>query len=148
MNRRQGNISRPREVAEFRLAVQVKHLTLNSELAERIVDQVESDHVVVVCTDADAGVIRTITKQIGWGQRVRAIVTESDLVGWYEKCLRGKFASELGEPLLKHLSNGFKAEFPHNTRIHDFMKEREYTGLAPTARWKTETDERVAPTGS
>jgi hypothetical protein len=134
--------------ANFGPAVQVKHLTLNSELAERIVDQVESDHVVVVCTDADATVIRTITKQIGWGQRVRAIVTESDLIRWYDKCLRGKFSNELGGPLLKHLSEGFKAEFPHNTRIHDFMKERGYTELVPSARWKTSTDELVAPTGS
>jgi type II restriction enzyme len=131
--------------ANFGPAVQVKHLSLDSGLAKRIVDQVESDHVVVVCKDADADVIQTITKQIGWGRRVRAIVSESDLIRWYEKCLRGKFAAQLGDVLLKHLSNGFKAEFPQNTQIHDFMKKRKYTELVPGGIWQAETDKTVAP---
>lgn len=131
--------------ANFGPAVQVKHLTLDSELAEQIVDQVESDHVVIVCKDADANVIRTIARQIGWGRRVRAIVKESDLIRWYEKCLRGRFAADLGESLLKHLSQGFKAEFPHNTVVHDLMEERGYTAIIPLPRWKTDTDKMVAP---
>jgi hypothetical protein len=129
--------------ANFGPAVQVKHLTLDSQLAEGIVDQVESDHVVIVCRDADANVIRVITKQIGWGRRVRAIICESDMVKWYDKCLRGKFAAELGERLLKHLSEGFKAEFPHGAQIHDFMAERGYTALVPSKRWQAQTDRIV-----
>jgi len=83
--------------ANFGPAVQVKHLTLDPTLAEHIVDQSESDHIVIVCKDADAEVIETITKQIGWGKRVRGIVREYDLVNWYEKCLRGNSRQSLGK---------------------------------------------------
>lgn len=130
--------------ANFGPAVQVKHLTLDTELAKHIVGQVESDRVIVVCRDADADVIRTVANQIAWGSRVRAIVVESELVGWYDKCLRGKFAAELGGLLLKRLSKGFEAEFPQNTQIEKFMKERKYTDLAPVAAWLAETDKAIA----
>lgn len=46
----------------FGIAIQVKHLTLNSELAANIIDQVESDNIVIVCTDADAQAIDIITR--------------------------------------------------------------------------------------
>jgi type II restriction enzyme len=131
--------------ANFGPAVQVKHLTLDPTLAEHIVDQIESDHIVIVCKDADAEVIETITKQIGWGKRVRGIVRESDLVNWYEKCLRGKFSAELGQVLLTQLSNGFRAEFPHNTQVLDLMKERKYTEVIPAPLWQAITDKVVAP---
>jgi type II restriction enzyme len=54
--------------ADFGPAVQVKHLTLNEELATTIIDQVESDHIVIVCRDSDANAIQAVAKQIGWGR--------------------------------------------------------------------------------
>jgi HaeII restriction endonuclease len=58
--------------------------------------------------------------------RVRGIVKESDLVKWYEKCLRGKFSEKLSTPLLERLLNGFEAEFPFSTTLTDFLKSRGY----------------------
>ena len=126
--------------ANFGPAVQVKHLTLNEDLATTIVDQVESDHIVIVCLNADAKAISAFTRQIGWGRRVCGIVTESDLVGWYERCLRGKFKTVLGAKLLEHMGAGFRSEFPHNATIADFLRERGYSDIKPPEFWKTDTD--------
>ena len=120
----------------FGVAVQVKHLTLNENLANNIVDQVESDSVIIVCKDAEAKVIEVVLKQIGWGKRVRGIVKESDLVNWYEKCMRGKFREKLADSLLESLLHGFKAEFPQTTTLTDFLEERNYVNLEVPEMWK------------
>ncbi len=122
--------------ANFGVAVQVKHLTLNEKLANSIANQVESDSLVIVCKDAEIKVIETVLKQIGYGARVRGIVKESDLIKWYEKCLRGKFSSKLAKPLLKRLLNGFEAEFPFSTTLAEFLEERDYDDLEVSEFWK------------
>ena len=121
--------------ANFGPAIQVKHLTLDSTSTQTIVDQVESDHVVIVCRDTDAQVISTISQQISWGQRVRGIVKESDLVMWYERCLRGHFSQELATPLLQQLKDGFNAEFPQTHAITEFLEERAYPSLNNNLLW-------------
>jgi type II restriction enzyme len=126
--------------ANFGPVVQVKHLTLNEKLANSIIDQVESDHIVIVCRDADANVIQTIISQIGWGKRVRGVVKESDLIKWYERCLRGQFSKELAQPLLDRLIAGFKAEFPQSFALTGFLEGRGYMNITPPEFWKTETD--------
>ncbi len=130
--------------ANFGPAIQVKHLTLNEKRASTIVDQIESDHVVIVCRDADANAIRAITKQIGWGRRVRGIVRESDLIAWFEKCLRGKFADRLAKPLLSELLTEFEAEFPQAKGISKFLVERGYAKSTPHKLWHTKSDAIVA----
>jgi len=130
--------------ANFGPAIQVKHLTLDEKRANAIVDQIESDHVVIVCRDVDANAIRAITKQIGWGRRVRGIVRESDLVEWYERCLRGKFADRLARPLLRELLNEFQAEFPQAKAIGEFLVERGYAAPTPHKLWHTQSDTVVA----
>ena len=122
--------------ANFGVAVQVKHLTLNEKLANSIANQVESDSLVIVCKDAEAKVIETVLKQIGYGARVRGIVRESDLVKWYEKCLRGNFSEKLAKPLLERLLNGFEAEFPFSTTLVKFLEERGYTNLEVFKFWE------------
>jgi hypothetical protein len=124
--------------ANFGPAIQVKHLTLDEELANAIVDQVESDNIVIVCRDADAQAIRAIAMQIGWGRRVRGIVRESDLIEWYERCLRGKFSDRLARPLLRELLNGFKSEFPQIHGLPELMRERSYTALSAPKLWTVE----------
>jgi hypothetical protein len=126
--------------ANFGPAVQVKHLTLNERLANSIVDQVESDSIVIVCRDADAGVIETIFRQIGWGKRVRGIVKESHLIDWYERGLRGKFKNRLAKPLLKRLAQSFKAEFPQSSTVMEFLDKRGYSKIKPPTLWKTATE--------
>ncbi len=120
----------------FGPAVQVKHLTLQEKLASAIVNQVESDTVVIVCQDAEVSVIATVMKQIGWGGRVRGIVKESDLIAWYEKSLRGKFASQLAPPLLERLLDGFKAEFPQVAGVVEFFQQRGYLNEDPPGLWQ------------
>ncbi len=112
--------------ANFGPAIQVKHLTLDGALAQSIVDQVESDHIVIVCRDADAKVIEVVAKQINWGRRIRGIVSESELIAWYERCMCGDNAVTLARPLLRRLSDGFKAEFPQAREIVAFLEERTY----------------------
>ena len=122
--------------ANFGVAVQVKHLTLNENLANSIVDQVESDSVVIVCKDAEAKVIEVVLKQIGWGKRVRGIAKESDLISWYEKCMRGRFREKLADSLLERLLHGFEAEFPQTTTLTEFLEERNYVNLEVPEMWK------------
>lgn len=126
--------------ANFGAAVQVKHLTLNADLARTITDQVESDNIVIVCRDAEAEVIHTITTQIGWGKRVRGIIRQSELVEWYGLCLRGKFANVLAKPLMDQLSAGFRAEFPQASEIVEFITERGYNGISVPQLWQVEAD--------
>lgn len=123
--------------ANFGPAVQVKHISLNPKLATRIVDQIESDHIVIVCRDADASTIQTVLSQTGWGRRVRGLVTQANLSEWYNRCLRGRFASELGSALLERLRSGFKAEFPQARAIGEFIKERGYLDISPPPLWDT-----------
>lgn len=122
--------------ANFGVAVQVKHLTLNEKLANSIVRQIESDALIIVCQDAEAKVITTVLQQIGYGARVRGIVKESDLIKWYEKCLRGKFSDKLAKPLHERLWRGFEAEFPFSTTLAEFLAVRGYNDLTIPAKWK------------
>ncbi|AUT02312.1 hypothetical protein CLI64_19015 [Nostoc sp. CENA543] len=126
--------------ANFGPAIQVKHLTLDSKLAQTIIDQVESDNIVIVCRDADAEVIKVVTQQISWGLRMRGIVRESELINWYERCLRGKFAEQLAHPLMSRLANSFKLEFPQANAIVDFLEERQYLSIPVDQFWITEID--------
>lgn len=121
--------------ANFGIAIQVKHLTLDATLAKEIVNQVESDHIVIVCKNNDAEVIRIITQQIGWGQRVRGIVTESQLIEWYTRCFSEQFIEQLGIPLLTQLRDGFLAEFPQTHSIIGFLNQRQYPSLDHYPLW-------------
>jgi len=35
--------------------------------------------------------------QIGWRSHIQSIITENDLINWYEKALRGSYSDILGE---------------------------------------------------
>lgn len=122
--------------ANFGPAIQVKHLTLDEGLAAEIVDQVESDHVVIVCQDAEAATLKTVLAQMGWGRRVRGVITERHLIDWHESCLRGSFAAQLAAPLLSRLRDGFRAEFPQVAGILDFFAERGYLEEDPLGLWQ------------
>jgi type II restriction enzyme len=126
--------------ANFGPAIQVKHLTLDKKLAQSIIDQVETDHIVIVCRDTDADIIKTIAGQISWGQRVRGIICESDLARWYKLCMQGNFSSLLATNLLDRLQAGFAAEFPQSLALQDFLAERDYLSTTVDDFWITDTD--------
>lgn len=107
-------------------AIQIKHLSLNIDLAQSIVNSVSSDRVVIVCKDAEKDVIRTILNQIGWGHRIQSIVTENDLIKWYDKALKGEYAHILAQPLLQSLAEEISLEFPSVNSTPDMLLERHY----------------------
>lgn len=107
-------------------AVQIKHLALSEELAEGIVDGVSSDKIVIVCKEAEEKLIVSLLNQIGWRNRIQSIVTEKNLIDWYEKALRGKYSNILGDTLLHTICEEIANEFPSLRGIPDDLKARKY----------------------
>lgn len=110
-------------------AIQIKHLTLDTTVAENIVSSVSSDSIVIVCKDAEKEVIVSLLTQIGWRSHIQSIVTESDLVNWYEKALRGSYADILGEKLLYCLAQEIADEFPSVDTTPKIIKDRHYENV-------------------
>ncbi len=107
-------------------AIQIKHLSLDITLAENIVNSISSDKVVIVCKDTEKSVIVSLLSQIGWRSRIQSIVTENDLINWYEKALRGKHSAILGDKLLYCLAQEISEEFPSVDTTPDIIKVRHY----------------------
>ena len=107
-------------------AIQIKHLSLDEELAESIVSNVSSDRVVIVCKDAERNIILSLLTQIGWRSHIQSVITEQNLINWYEKALRGKYAELIGDSLLIRLSEEIAEEFPSVDRVPEKIKNRHY----------------------
>ncbi len=117
--------------ANFGLAIQIKHLSLSEELAEDIVNTISADRIVIVCKKAEEKIILSLLNQIGWKAKIQSIITEIDLIHWYEKALRGTFKEEIGDNILKILNNEIKIEFPvtEKTKFQTFYTDRNYHKL-------------------
>lgn len=124
--------------ANFGPAVQVKHVSLNQELAGDIVSEVAEDAmVVIVCDTAEQQVVESVLTQTGFSHRIQGIVTFADLDQWYSKCFEPRFAGTLGETLLESLRNEFALEFPSTgTTLIDFQKERGYDKIKLGGLWR------------
>jgi type II restriction enzyme len=123
--------------ANFGLAIQIKHLSLTEELAENIVSSISADRIVIVCKESEEKIIVSILNQIGWKSKIQSIVTETDLLVWYEKALRGKFADTIGDNILRRLNDEIQVEFPA-TNMEDWMKfckQRGYDKLSDS-QWQ------------
>jgi type II restriction enzyme len=118
--------------ANFGLAIQIKHLSLTEELAENIVSSVSADRIVIVCKAAEQKIIVSLLNQLGWKSKIQSIVTENDLLGWYEKALSGKFADSIGDTVLQKLADEIQVEFPTTDKAGflQFMEKRGYSKLA------------------
>lgn len=110
-------------------AIQIKHLSLDVELAENIVNSVSSDKVIIVCKDAEKDVLVSVLTQIGWRNKIQSIVTEADLVDWYEKALRGKYSADMGDKLIWSLCEEIAEEFPSVDALPDILKSRHYENV-------------------
>lgn len=122
--------------ANFGPAIQVKHLSLDPELATEIVEQVDADRVIVVCCDTEAAVVNRVLTQLPISPRVGGIIQESDLVRWYERALRGTYASILGKELIATLTRCFESEFPQATdATRAFIDGRGYNRLRLEGPW-------------
>lgn len=108
------------------VAIQIKHLPLNEKLAEQIVGSVSGDRVVIVCKEVKESVLDSLSEGTGWKGRIQGIVTESDLVEWYEKALRGEHSDLLAEPLLDCLRGEIAREFPSVSDVPQVLKDRHY----------------------
>lgn len=117
--------------ANFGLAIQIKHLSLTEELAENIVSSVSADRIVIVCKDTEQKIIVSLLTQMGWKSRIQSIVTETDLLNWYEKALRGRYAKTIGDKVLKKLMEEIIVEFPvtDNVEFLTFIKKRGYNKI-------------------
>jgi len=124
--------------ANFGLAIQIKHLSLSEKLASEIVSSVSADRIVIVCKKAEKKVILSLLNQIGWKSKIQAIITEDDLINWYEKAMRGKYSKELGDKILEIISNEIELEFPatKGKDFDKFHKERKYHNLKKDSIWK------------
>lgn len=117
-------------------AIQIKHLSLDVTLAETIVNSVSSDRIVIVCKDAEKDVIVSLLSQIGWKSHIQSIVTENDLIKWYEKALRGEYSDLLGEKLLYCLAQEIAEEFPSVDSTPEIIKNRHYELVQKDPFWK------------
>lgn len=107
-------------------AIQIKHLSLDVELAQNIVSSVSSDRVIIVCKEAEKDVIVSLLTQIGWRSHIQSIVTEKHLINWYEKALRGKYGELMGDTLLTTLRCEIGEEFPSIDETPDVLVARNY----------------------
>lgn len=110
-------------VTNFGPAIQVKHLRLDESIAEDIFEGVAIDDIVIVCKTVDAKIIHSILNQMGIG--IRGVITQDDLEEWYQLC-QTKYASQMGENLLKSLVFEFAQEFPLLDQLQSFLDERGY----------------------
>lgn len=123
--------------ANFGLAIQIKHLSLSEELAENIVSSISADRIVIVCKDSEEKLIVSLLSQIGWKSKIQSIITEKDLILWYEKALRGKHSSAIGKRLLSTLHDEILLEFPvtNNKDFLEFKQLRGYDTNMPNEIW-------------
>ncbi|MFI3322521.1 MAG: HaeII family restriction endonuclease [Rikenellaceae bacterium] len=117
--------------ANFGLAIQIKHLSLTEELAENIVSSISSDKIVIVCKNSEEKVIISLLNQIGWKSKIQSIITESDLMDWYNRALKGEFSDSLGDNVLKKMTNEILVEFPSsdNEEFNSFFNSRGYNTI-------------------
>ncbi|WP_315392233.1 HaeII family restriction endonuclease [Prevotella denticola] len=111
-------------------AIQIKHLSLNEDLAETIVNGVSSDRIVIVCKDAEEKTIISLLNQIGWKSKIQNIVTEKELIKWYKKALTGTYSALLASKLLNTLSEEMLLEFPSLDTLPDALTQRHYEKIS------------------
>lgn len=123
--------------ANFGMAIQIKHLSLTEELAENIVSSVSSDRIVIVCKNSEEKLIVSLLTQIGWKSKIQSIITENDLISWYDKALRGTFAEEIGDKVLSTLYDEILLEFPVTNcdDFNDFKHDRGYDSILLNDVW-------------
>lgn len=123
--------------ANFGMAIQIKHLSLTEELAENIVSSISSDRIVIVCKNSEEKLIVSLLTQIGWKSKIQSIITENDLISWYDKALRGTFSEEIGNKVLSSLYDEILLEFPaaNCDDFNDFKHSRGYNSILPDDIW-------------
>ena len=90
-----------------------------------------------MCQEAERKVILSLLTQIGWKSRIQGIVTESELVKWYEKALKGDFSEELGKKIINTILQQIQKEFPStNNTFVPFWNSRGYSVNLIPSDWR------------
>ena len=121
--------------ANFGVAIQIKHLSLSTELADDIARNITADRIIIVCKECEKNVLVSILQQFGSANRIQSVITEDELDVWYEKAMRGQSAELIGDKVLQRLENEFKVEFPSTTEFHEFFRDRGYHHLLTDDIW-------------
>lgn len=116
--------------ANWGIAVQIKHLSLEVEMVQNITQDIRSDKIIIVCKEAEKDIISSLLTQIGYVSKIVSIITESDLTKWYEKALRGKYANKLGDEVLKNLQVEIMEEFPPTKDLPKMLTDRHYEKIS------------------
>lgn len=117
-------------------AIQIKHLSLDPDLARDIVDSIASRNVVIVCKDAEEEILMSIMRQTGLSDRIQGVVTERELFTWYDKSLHGRYSDITGDILIGTLIEQMEQEFPSLDRIPPIIANRHYDSISLTGIWK------------
>ncbi len=121
--------------------MQVKHLNLSEDLAEDVSSSVSADRIVIVCKDAEKRIVDRVCNQLGISGRIQAVITQSDLVRWYDKALRGEHANILAQDLLESLRAEFADAFPSSKTFEEFYRDRQYNKIKKSEQLFYEKDE-------
>jgi hypothetical protein len=112
----------------FGYVIQIKHLSLTEESARKAVEPIAADRVIIVCKKSEEKLLLSVLNQIGWKSKIQNIVTEEDLLAWYDRALRGKFGDRIGMHIIKKIQEQLVLEFPasQSQTIEKFFAERRY----------------------
>lgn len=121
--------------ANFGPAIQVKHFSIGPEDLQAITNGVQAAKFIVVCTDADKEIIKSILIQAGTYAKVQSVVTLSDLRAWYERAFSDQYFSIIGKKLLELLLTEFEYEFPAIQELPKFIEQRDYSEQSLPDGW-------------
>lgn len=119
--------------ANFGPAIQVKHVSLDIDIANDVVDNIDSNRIVIVCMRCDEKKIKSIMSQLGL--KIKGIIVEDKLFEWYDEALRGEYAALMGSRIKEHLVDSINDEFPSLDGLEPFMKRRKYDQIAVPKGW-------------
>jgi type II restriction enzyme len=128
--------------ANFGPAVQVKHLTLQPQMAVDICNRVRADQLLIICKSCEMESIHSLIVQIGLDEKLRGIITENDLKRWYDKCFLPQYKDTLGKKIVASIIQEMKLEFPlSETKVFDvFFKDRGYDDVELINDWKVKSE--------
>ncbi|MDR0391626.1 MAG: HaeII family restriction endonuclease [Planctomycetaceae bacterium] len=134
----------------FGPAVQVKHISLQSQQMLEICNSVRADQLIVVCKTRDAKIIQTVIEQMGLAEKLRGIITKNDLEIWYDKCFQPQYSNILGRQLIDSIVEEMKLEFPLSVSesFDKFFTERNYSDKILQGDWIVKYAEAVLKSGS
>lgn len=123
-------------VANFGLAIQVKHSKATDQLVAQITDNITAEKIVLVCTDNKTNEIKSLLKHKDLSNRIQGISTIEDITNWCALCFSAKYRDHLGKNLLEKLNVALAAEFPSLNELEPFERERGYDKVILPPNWQ------------